>query len=1158
MTMPENESLGNRSHALIIATDAYEDSGLGALRSPSRDAVELAQVLQDPMVAGFHVQSLMNRPGHLLREEIEGFFIDRRREDLLVLYISGHGVKDPVGQLHFATTTTKLKLLASTGVSSAFVYEQVDRCRAGRILLLLDCCYSGAYASGYRHRAGDHVDIEPLVGRGRAVITSSTALEYAFEIDTGAVTGAPSPSVFTAAVIQGLRTGEADRDGDGFVSVDDLYGYVFDQVRNATPHQTPEKKWGEVRGDFIIAKNPNAQIARTVRGQAEFDQVQRRPESDKPKGDTVDSHFADEERLTTRPDVNAGAESTSPIAPEGTVVSSVTPPIIWGNVPQRNKNFTGREELLLELRRRVTTDAIARLPHALHGLGGVGKTQLAVEYAYRHAGEYQVVWWIAADQTALVRSTLAALAPRLGLHGIAPGRIEDAVSAVFDALRRGEPYSRWLLIFDNADQPELIRDFMPSGPGHVIVTSRNRGWAHIVDALEVDIFTRQESVAYLHRRITGIEQSDAARLADELGDLPLALEQAAALLAETAMTVEVYLRLLSQESDRVLGENPPSSDYPLPVAAAWSLSVSRLNKETPYALELLQLCAFFGSAPISLEILDKGRYVLGSPLRETLRDPILMSRALRALGRYSLARIDTEDRTLQVHRIIQRLIRNELDPDARYRMQHEVHILLAASDPGDPEAIESWPKFSVLLPHIAASELIACEAVDPRLFAQNVVRFLHITGNYIEALSFADRALTQWSSDAREDDKIVLAMTLLKAQVLRGLGRYRESYALSGGALERMRATLGMDHEETLIYTTGFCLDLRARGDFVAALELSRTALERHHVVFGDNSIYTLTAMSSLAEDLELNGEYHQAVRLNEQIYEGRLVAYRRDDHPLVLFTLSTLARAIRENGRYPQARDVAERAHEGFRSLVLDRVLAEGHPWMLRQAIDLSVARRLVAAFAGALELAQETYDGYRRTLGADHPGTLIASLNLGNALLQHGEIRRAIALLEEAVPRFRSVLGDNHPYTLGGILNLSLARRRGGDVRPARLMLKEALGELVNRLGTQHHYSLICMAGLASALAELGETVEAVQLEETALSQFGALIGEDHPQTLSCAANLSLDLKLIGQTERAEEIASRALLSFEQILGNDHPDTKGAKRGSRLDLFFDPPPVL
>ena len=368
-------------------------------------------------------------------------------------------------------------------------------------------------------------------------------------------------------------------------------------------------------------------------------------------------------------------------------------PLIWGGVPQRNRNFIGREDLLTELHSRSDgTKPTAVLPQAIHGLGGVGKTQLAIEYIYRYASEYQVVWWIPADEVALVRSTLAGLAKRLGITGIAPDRVEDTVAAVLDALRRGEPYDRWLIIFDNADQPNQIREFIPQGPGYVIVTSRNRGWTQIVEAMQVDVFTRDESLRYLSRRVPGINPDGAARLAEELGDLPLALEQAAALLSETGvLTVDVYLRLLSDESDRILGETPAPTDYPVPVAAAWSLSVMRLREKTPHAMELLQRCAFFGPAPISLDLLNRGRHAVGPPLKVTLSDPILMDRAIRALGRYSLAKIDNYRRTIEMHRIIQRLIRNELDSEDRFAMRHEVHLLLAASDPGDPDKKDNWP-----------------------------------------------------------------------------------------------------------------------------------------------------------------------------------------------------------------------------------------------------------------------------------------------------------------------------------------------------------------------------------------------------------------------------------------------------------------------------------
>ena len=607
----------------------------------------------------------------------------------------------------------------------------------------------------------------------------------------------------------------------------------------------------------------------------------------------------------------------------GPAPSRMAAPEIWGNVPQRNRNFTGRDDLLGELEQRASVAATAILPQvmygrpqALYGLGGVGKTQLAIEYAYRYANKYQVVWWVPADHIALVRSTLAALAPRLGLTGIPPGRVEDAVAAVLDALRRGRPFDRWLLIFDNADQPELIREFMPPGPGHVMVTSRNRGWARLVDALEVDVFSREESISYLQRRVERINESDADRLAEELGDLPLALEQAAALLTETVMPVNVYLELLAEESDRVLGENPASADYPVPVAAAWSLSVTRLREQTPYAMELLQRCAFFGPAPISLDLLDRGRYVLGPPLQGTLRDPILMSRAIRALGRYSLAKIDNYRRTLEVHRIIQRLIRNELDSEAQYAMRHEVHLLLAASDPGDPDNIDNWPKYDDLLRHESHAQLTTCRTDFVRRLVQNIVRYLYISGNYNSALASADKALEHWISDSGEDNEYVLIMDRLKTQVLRAVGRYQEAYELADRTLERMRRILGDDHEETLILMNGLCVDLRAHGDFKGSLEATKASLAKHRAVFGRDHPRTFMAMNNLAEDLELTSNYPAARELYEELYKERRVVYLSDDHPLVLLTLNALARVMREEGYFLEACEQARRAYEGYKDL--------------------------------------------------------------------------------------------------------------------------------------------------------------------------------------------------------------------------------------------------
>ncbi|MGW6444181.1 caspase family protein [Lentzea sp. NPDC055074] len=249
--------LGRHLHryALIIASHEFTDPGLSALRAPAHDAARLGEVLADPRIGAFHVRTLINSPAAEVNEAVEDFFADRTPDDLLVLHFSGHGVKDEAGELHFATSSTKLTRLAGTAVSADFVARRMNRSRSRRVVLLLDCCYSGAFGRGMVARAGGSVGLEEQFGgSGRAVITASSSMEYAFEGAAVADSSEGEPSVFTSALVEGLESGDADRDQDGHVGLDELYDYVYDRVRRVTPHQTPGKWMLDVRGDLRIAR----------------------------------------------------------------------------------------------------------------------------------------------------------------------------------------------------------------------------------------------------------------------------------------------------------------------------------------------------------------------------------------------------------------------------------------------------------------------------------------------------------------------------------------------------------------------------------------------------------------------------------------------------------------------------------------------------------------------------------------------------------------------------------------------------------------------------------------------------------------------------------------------------------------------------------------
>jgi hypothetical protein len=240
--------------ALVVAADDFMDPKFQRLRSPATDVAALAEVLGDPDVGGFEVRTLVNEPGGRVQQELERFFSNRKPDDLLLLYFSCHGVKDPAGRLYFVSADTSFDLLRSTGISATYVSEQMEYSRSKRIVVLLDCCYSGAFLKGFRARGDDSVAVDQLEGRGRAVITASRATEYAFE-ESELTAENEQPSVFTGAIVDGLVSGRADTNGDGLVTVDELYDYVFDEVRGKVAGQTPGR-WIDVEGDLVVARNP--------------------------------------------------------------------------------------------------------------------------------------------------------------------------------------------------------------------------------------------------------------------------------------------------------------------------------------------------------------------------------------------------------------------------------------------------------------------------------------------------------------------------------------------------------------------------------------------------------------------------------------------------------------------------------------------------------------------------------------------------------------------------------------------------------------------------------------------------------------------------------------------------------------------------------------
>ncbi|MGI5163893.1 FxSxx-COOH system tetratricopeptide repeat protein [Spirillospora sp. CA-253888] len=831
-------------------------------------------------------------------------------------------------------------------------------------------------------------------------------------------------------------------------------------------------------------------------------------------------------------------------------------PQIWGRVPPRNKNFTGRADLLAGLRGGLAdrpTAVVSHTPHALHGLGGVGKTQMAVEYAHRYRGEYDLVWWVPADQPALVQSTLAQLAPRLGLPSPAMTGIEEAAENVLDALRRGDPYRRWLLIFDNADEPEDINEILPRGPGHVLITSRNHRWEGVVETVQVDVFPRAESVEFLRKRVRQtIGEKDADRLAEALGDLPLALEQAGALQAETGMSVEEYLRLLSERTRQILDEGRPT-EYPRSMTAAWDLSVATLQAHMPEAIELLRSCAFFGPEPIPRDVFaPTGDEHVRPEMARLLSDPIRLSAALSRLGRYALVRIDKASRTVQVHRLIQALLREALDEPTRAKLRDEVHTLLAAAAPASPADPETWVRYSELLAHVLPGDVHRSRRPDVRNFALRALEYLFASGNYRSTRRYAQILSERWTADSGPESIDVLKVQRLRANLLREMGRYGDAYELDEATLETMSRLPEPDQDEVLILRTSIGADLRAHGEFAKALAYDEESLEMHDALLGPENIRTLRAVNGLALDYGFISDYRASRELHHRAFQQLQQLGLDYDKIATMAFWSGLARVVRLCGDYSDACDIGDDAH----AYSVEQLGVE-HPWTLRTAKDLAIARLRSGEYEEAHELALDVHARCVRLFGLDNPDTLAAAICLSNVLRSMGEIDEAFKLASDTLHRYPRIYGPDHPYQYGCAGNVAVLYRVQGDAAKARAQNQEALEGLERKLTRDHHYSLAVAINLASDLARLDEVEDAVALGRGTLRRLRAVLGGRHPMTLACAANLSIELARVGEHKEAEELRAETEADYAATLSLAHRDAQVFLAGRHLDADFDPSPI-
>jgi hypothetical protein len=617
----------------------------------------------------------------------------------------------------------------------------------------------------------------------------------------------------------------------------------------------------------------------------------------------------------------------------------------------RPLRLAGRETLLAGIERRFRAAGALPAVVVLHGLGGVGKTSAALEYAYRHQDGYRLVWQFAAEDEVVLSNGLSELALLLGVRGLVDGADPAAQVHAALAVHPGP----WLLVLDNVTDPGAIRRVLPpAGHGHVLITSRYAHWPPPL-GIEVDTLEPEVAADFLRTRTGDDDPGSSAEVARELGLLPLALEQAAAYTLESGRTLREYLALLRRRRTELLSRGRPW-EYDQPVSATWTLALDRLAGRNPEAIAMLRFFACLAPDDIPLRLLlpaasptAEARILLGS----LLDDDAAVDDAVRALRAYSLIR-PVGDGSMSVHRLVRLVVLDQVAEQREWRAA--AAEVLAAAVPEVPEHRKDWPVFARLLPHVAA----ALDPFEPAF--RRVAEFLAWSGDYPTSRLLHERVLAT--------------------------------------RLER----LGPDHPDTLWSMDDVAFVIGLAGDFPTAREQYADVLEGRKRVLGLTHEDTLTAWDRLAFWTGKSGDAAAARDLCAELLPLR-ERVSGPEHPETLQVVGNLAWQTGEAGDAEAARDrlaalipVAVRVYGADRHDTL--TIRANHAHWCGGAGDPVVARDLMAAVAVDRD----------RVSGPEHPETLLVRAALARWTGEAGDPGRACELYEELIPVRVRVLGRDH----------------------------------------------------------------------------------------------------------------------------------------------------
>ncbi|KAJ7713483.1 hypothetical protein B0H16DRAFT_1702437 [Mycena metata] len=804
---------------------------------------------------------------------------------------------------------------------------------------------------------------------------------------------------------------------------------------------------------------------------------------------------------------------------------------IASHCPPPSRIFCGRQEILNEMH-HFFSDPGSQHIYVLHGLGGAGKTQIALKFIKESSSHT-----IATIETGLKNIAI------LKDFGDSP---EDG------SLWLASKVEEWLLFFENADDPNInLHEYIPQcNHGNIIITSRNPGMCVYAGSNSlVSDMEEEDAVALLLKsalqKVTVHAEQIAAEIVKSLHHLPLAIVQAGAYISKSR-NLDGYLALYMKNQARLLSEKPAQSHdrYAWTVYTTWQMSFDRL---TPSAAMFLQHCSFLHYNGISEEIFSyasKYQFHSNRPSEEELQKPLeflshfteptrewdslRFLEATNEVQSYSLISFDAEKKVFTIHPLVHSWSRRTVQNPKGYMFTMGSILGMAISERSQ---WDTQLTSLILYPHVELAVQMNTKVAWS--FKLQYAMIFWEGGRYKQAEKLQEEVL--------EEQKQVLGDRHLDTLITMGdvansysdLGKYQKAKELQGIVLEKQKQVLGDNHPQTLLTMGNLANSYSDLGEHQKAKELEVFVLEKRTQLLGENHPDTLLTMGNLARSYSDLGEHQKAKDLEVLVLEKR-TQLLGDNHPDTLLTMGNLASSYSNLGEHQEAKELDV--------LVLEKqkqILGEDHPDTLVTMVNLAVSYSNLGEHQEAQKLEVIVLEKRKQILGENHPDTLLTMSNLANSYSNLGEYQEAQKLEVIVLEKRKQVLGENHPDTLLTMSNLAISYSDLGEHQKAKELRVLVLKKQKQLLGENHPDTLLTMGNLANSYSHLGEHQEAKELEGVVLEKQKQVLGENHPDTLHTMGALASSYSALGEHQKAKELEGVVLEKQKQVLGENHPDT-------------------